>query len=249
MQQPLLLLGIVCLSLASGCLGFVTDEDIQTNLEVEVNEGLRIIETVYDQGERISSSTVTFDLDYSASTSDVSIETFGLTTDDGRSIEIDAKEKSTISLNFEHHGMYTISVYAIDSSGVTVKQSIVLIVEQIVIWTEENTGNPQSLFFDATPGNEGPSPSHFVLNSTITNPSPLLELNGRDVDIEWAVINVDGQCMGNREIVENGDAITWNTLHFTPLGLHEIEMTIHDGQDDISIEHIVAVRYDEQIMQ
>ncbi len=52
-------------------------------------------------------------------------------------------------------------------------------------------------------------------------------------------------CMGNREIVENGDSITWNTLHFAPVDMHEIEMTIHEGQDELNIEHIVALRYTE----
>ena len=63
------------------------------------------------------------------------------------------------------------------------------------------------------------------------------------MDIEWAVINVDGQCMGNREIVENGGSVTWNTLHFSPVEMHEIEMTIHEGQDSVDVEHRVELRY------
>jgi hypothetical protein len=245
MKQPLLFSGMVCFLLVSGCLGFVTDEEIQTNLNVDVNERLLVIETVYEQGERISSSTVRFDLDFSGSTSDVSIQTFGIITDDGRSISVDADEQQIISLDYEHHGMYTVSLYAIDSTGTEVTDTIVLIVEQIITWTEDDTGSPESLFFDAEPGNNGVSPSYFVLNSTVSNPSPLLEIDGRDVDIEWAVINVDGQCTGYRDIVENGDSVTWNTLHFTPVKMHEIEMTIHDGQDEVNVEHVVALRYTE----
>ena len=37
-------------------------------------------------------------------------------------------------------------------------------------------------------------------------------------------------------MVENGDSITWNTLHFAPVEMHEIEMTIHEAQDDLNIE-------------
>ena len=245
MRRPVLFSGMVCLLFLSGCLGSVFNEEIDTTLSVEASENRITIETVYDQGERVSSSTGTIEFDFSGSTSDVSILTFGLITDDGRSISVDASEETIIALEFEHHGMYDIDLYAVDSEGNNLTSSKTIIVEQIVRWTEEGTGNPQSLFFDAKPGNDGTPPSYLILNSTVSNPSPIIELNGRDVDVEWAVINVDGQCMGNREIVENGGSVTWNTLHFAPVDMHEIEMTIHEGQDELNIEHVVALRYTE----
>ncbi len=245
MRKPVLFSGMVCLLFLSGCLGSVFDEDIETVLIVETNNERVTIETIYEQGELSSSSTETIEFDFSGSTSVASILTYGLMTDDGRSFSVDASEETIISLDFEHHGMYDIELYAVDSEGNNITSSKTIIVEQIVRWTEEGTGNPQSLIFDATPGNDGTAPSYVVLNSTVANPSPFLELNGRDVDVEWAVLNNDGQCMGNREIVENGASVTWNTLHFAPVGMHEIEMTIHEGQDEINIEHVVALRYTE----
>ena len=245
MRRPVLFSGMVCLLFLSGCLGSVLDENIETKLLVDVSNERITIETIYDQGELISSSTERIEFDFSGSSSDVSIHTFGIITDDGRSLNIDAAQGTTISLDFEHHGMYEIQVYAIDSEENNITASKTIIVEQIVRWSEEGTGNPQSLFFDANPGNDATPPSYLILNSTVTNPSPIIELNGRDVDVEWAVINVDGQCMGNREIVENGGSVTWNTLHFAPVDMHEIEMTIHEGQDELNIEHVVALRYTE----
>lgn len=245
MRSPVLFSGMVCLLFLSGCLGSVFDENIETVLNVEVNNERVTIETIYEQGELSSSSTETIEFDFSGSTSIASFLTFGLITDDGRSLNVDASQETTISLDFEHHGMYDIELYAIDSEGNNITSSKTIIVEQIVRWSEEGTGNPQSLFFDANPGNDRTPPSYLILNSTVSNPSPIIELNGRDVDVEWAVINVDGQCMGNREIVENGGSITWNTLHFAPVDMHEIEMTIHEGQDEINIEHVVALRYTE----
>ena len=245
MRSPVLFSGMVCLLFLSGCLGSVFDENIETVLNVEVNNERVTIETIYEQGELSSSSTETIEFDFSGSTSIASFLTFGLITDDGRSLNVDASQETTISLDFEHHGMYDIELYAIDSEGNNITSSKTIIVEQIVRWSEEGTGNPQSLFFDAKPGNDGTSPSYLILNSTVSNPSPIIELNGRDVDVEWAVINVDGQCMGNREIVDNGGSVTWNTLHFAPVDMHEIEMTIHEGQDEINIEHVVALRYTE----
>ena len=245
MRKPVLFSGVVCLLLLSGCLGTVLDEDVKTVLNVEVSNDRITIETIYEQGELTSSSTETIEFDFSTSTSDGSIQTFGLITDDGRSFSIDATKEQTISVGFEHHGAYTIELFAIDSNENNVTTTETIVVEQVITWTEEGSGNPQSLFFDATPGNDGLSPSYLILNSTATNPSPIFEINGRDVDLEWAVINVDGPCMGNREIVENGDSITWNTLHFTPVDMHEIEMTIHEGQDELNIVHVVALRYTE----
>ena len=245
MRRPVLFSGMVCLLFLSGCLGSVFNEEIDTTLSVEANNERITIETIYEQGELSSSSTETIEFDFSGSTSLVTIRTFGLITDDGRSISVDASEETIIALEFEHHGMYDIELYAVDSQGNNLTSSKTIIVEQIVRWTEEGTGNPQSLFFDAKPGNDGTPPSYLILNSTVSNPSSIIELNGRDVDVEWAVINVDGQCMGNREIVENGGSVTWNTLHFAPVDMHEIEMTIHEGQDELNIEHVVALRYTE----
>ncbi len=245
MRRPVLFSGMVCLLFLSGCLGSVFDEDIETVLIVETNNERVTIETIYEQGELSSSSTETIEFDFSGSTSVASILTYGLMTDDGRSFSVDASEETIISLDFEHHGMYDIELYAVDSEGNNITSSKTIIVEQIVRWSEEGTGDPQSLFFDAKPGNDATPPSYLILNSTVSNPSPIIELNGRDVDVEWAVINVDGQCMGNREIVENGGSITWNTLHFAPIDMHEIEMTIHEGQDELNIEHVVALRYTE----
>ncbi len=236
---------MVCLLFLSGCLGSVFDEDIETVLDVEANTERVTIETIYEQGELSSSSTETIEFDFSGSTSVVSIQTFGLITDDGRSFSIDASEGTTIALDFDHHGMYEIEMYDVDSDNNNVTKTSTIIVEQVIRWTEEGTGNPQSLFFDATPGNDGTAPSYVILNSTVGNPSPFLELNGRDVDVEWAVLNNEGQCMGHRDIIENGDSVTWNTLHFAPIDMHEIEMTIHEGQDEINIEHVVALRYTE----
>tara|TARA_B100001109_G_scaffold4368_1_gene3417 strand:- start:402 stop:1139 length:738 start_codon:yes stop_codon:yes gene_type:complete len=245
MQQPLLFSGLVCLILCSGCLGFVNDEDSETSLVVVLSQDRIVIETVYDQAELISSSTPTVDVDFSQTTSDVGIVTYGILTDDGRSFSIDATEGQNISIEFQHHGMYTITVYAIDSQDVQLQEVKTVIVEQIITWSELDTGSPESLFFETTPGNDGPSPSYFILNSTVSNPSPLLEIDGRDVDVEWAVINEDGQCLGHREIIENGDSFTWNTLHFTPVEMHEVDLTIHEGQDSVDVEHRIELRYTE----
>jgi len=243
MRHPVLFSGMICLLLLSGCLGSVLDENIETVLNVEVSTNHITIETIYQQGELASHSTETIEFDFSSSTSAVSILTFGLITDDGRSFNVDASGETTISLDFDHHGLYEIELYVVDSQKNNITTTKTIIVEQVIRWTEEGTGNPQSLFFEANPGNNGTSPSYFMLNSTVSNPTSLLELNGRDVDVEWSVFNVDGQCLGHREIIENGDSVSWNTMHFSPIEMHEVEMTIHEGQDQVDVEHRIELRY------
>ena len=76
MRKPVLFSGMVCLLFLSGCLGSVLDEKIETKISVEVSENRLTIETVYEQGERVSSSTGTVSFDFSGSTYDGSIQTF-----------------------------------------------------------------------------------------------------------------------------------------------------------------------------
>ncbi|MGB0781507.1 MAG: hypothetical protein ACPGQN_06955, partial [Candidatus Poseidoniaceae archaeon] len=99
MRRPVLFSGMVCLLFLSGCLGSVLDENIETVLNVEVSNDRVTIETIYEQGELVSSSTETIEFDFSGSTSIVSIRTFGLITDDGRSFSVDASEETTILLD------------------------------------------------------------------------------------------------------------------------------------------------------
>ena len=139
--------------------------------------------------------------------------------------------------------MYIVTAYAIDSRDIRVQELHTLVVEQVITWAEENTGNPESMFFEANPGNDGPHPSYFVLNSTVSNPAPFFEVNGQDVDLEWAVLNIDGQCLGHREIIENGDSFTWNTMHFAPVEMHEIDLTIREGQDSLDVNQRLEIRY------
>ena len=221
MRQTVLFAGIVCLLLSSGCLGLVSNEEIQTKLVVDVDQSTQLIETSYEQGEMISSSTATFTFDFSQTDSDVSVHTYGIDIDDGRTFAIDASEQQTISLDFERHGMYIVTAYAIDSRDIRVQELHTLVVEQVITWAEENTGNPECMFFEANPGNDGPHPSYFVLNSTVS----------------------DGQCLGHREIIENGDSFTWNTMHFAPVEMHEIELTIREGQDSLDVNQRLEIRY------
>ena len=96
MRQTVLFVGIVCLLLNSGCLGLVSNEEIQTKLVVDVDQSTQLIETSYEQGEMISSSTATFAFDFSQTVSDISVHTYGIDIDDGRSFAIDAGEQQTI---------------------------------------------------------------------------------------------------------------------------------------------------------
>ena len=48
---------------------------------------------------------------------------------------------------------------------------------------------------------------------------------------------------GHRELIENGGSYTWNTLHLAPIEMHEVELTIHEGQDSVNVDHGIELRY------
>ena len=127
--------------------------------------------------------------------------------------------------------------------GTQENQTFLIQIDQRIEWYENNTGNPQALTFDTTPGNLWPLPSHFFLNSTIENPS-IIDPDGREVTVSWNIENHEGICQANNGEIENGESLEWRTIHFAPEGNHEIRLTIEDGQDRINVQHIVEIIYE-----
>lgn len=240
------LIGVVILmTLTSGCLGSVQDNEKANGLVVTADTNLDQIVTVYDQGELIQQEDGTIMFDFSDSVFSEEILSFGISPGDGREdIIIDATETSEIEVTYDRHGYYTVNAFAIDINGERESTEIVITIEQEITWTEANTGSPEILYFEAEPGNELPSPSYFILNSTVENPSSIIGIDGRSVSVSWSVVNPDGPCLSESRSIEDGDSTTWNTLHFSPVGMHELELVIDDGQDTINVEHKVSIRYE-----
>ena len=236
---------LVLMTLTSGCLGSIQDNENGNRLVVTTDSNLDRIQTVYDQGELIEQEDGGIKFDFTNSVFVEEILSFGISPGDGREdIIVDANEAQEIEISYDKHGYYTVEAFAIDVNGERESSEIIITIEQEITWTESNTGSPEILYFEADPGNELPSPSYFIVNSTVENPSSIIGIDGRSVSVSWSVVNPDGPCLSESRSIEDGDSTTWNTLHFSPVGMHELELVIEDGQDSINVDHRVLILYE-----
>lgn len=236
---------IVPFMLLSGCMGLPGDDSAGFDLNVEVDSQYGMILTSYENGMQKSSSFPVIVFDFSESSNYEKASSFGVVTGDGREpITNDPSDGMEIAVEFTAHGLYSVTAFGIDQDGHREDQVIKVMIEQHIDWYENDTGTPEEFVFDSTPGNEGPIPSHFLLNSTVKNPS-FIEFDGRDVEVRWDVVNQEGVCQTAAESIDNGDTGYWKTLHFGPLSVHEIHLVIEDGQDRIDVHHSLQIIYSE----
>ena len=236
---------IVPLVLLSGCMGLASDDSSGFDLNVEADSQYGMILTSYEDGMQKSSSTPVITFDFSESANYGHGSSFGIVPGDGRGpITVDSADGTEIAVEFVDHGLYSVTAFGIDQDGHRVNRMMKITIEQHIDWYENDTGTPEEFVFDSSPGNQGPIPSHFLLNSTVYNPS-VIEFDGRDVDVRWDVVNQEGVCQTAGENIGNGDTGFWKTLHFGPLSVHEIHLVIEEGQDRIDVHHSLQIIYSE----
>ena len=235
---------LISISLA-GCL---SEDEERSGFDLQVNYDLlngKIVQS-YSDGELVSSEFVTITFDFSGTTSDEELSIFGIEINNQtESIEINAKDESTISVEFSEHGIYELDVYAIDEGDNRESLDLNVQIELRIDWTEMNTDNPIPLMFDPTPANGGKHPIMIDVESTVENPDPIQELgNGQSVQITWNIVDeYDDTCQRNSDQVENGDTATWSTIHFNTYLVHELIVDYDDGQDDINVMHSISIIY------
>tara|TARA_B100001123_G_scaffold40948_2_gene42119 strand:+ start:453 stop:1217 length:765 start_codon:yes stop_codon:yes gene_type:complete len=231
--------------LLSGCLGLGRLGIPAYELGVEADTDYGLILTTYEDGEQTSSIAPVITFDFSSSGNVDNIESFGVLPGDGRDeIVVPASEGSTIEVDFPLHGKYAVTAFGVGKDGGQYNYTMEVRIEQLIDWYENDTGNPGVLVFETAPGNGWPIPSHFLLNSTVENPS-IIELDGREVDVKWDIVNDEGVCQTAGENIGNGDSFVWKTVHFGPVSTHEIYLTIEDGQDRINVHHSLAIVYNQ----
>ena len=113
-------------------------------------------------------------------------------------------------------------------------------------WREEATSNPMVLQFDPNPKNGGENPKHIDVSSTVENPSFVEDFSGgQSVEFLWKITDeLDDVCQWNTGEVDDGQAQTWNTLHFNTYLIHELSVDYEEGQDLINIDQTVLITYD-----
>ena len=139
----------------AGCLS-EDEEKSELNLQVDYDSLNGTIIESYSDGELISSDIVTIKFDFSKTTSAHDLSLFGVDTNDSRDpIEVNAKEASIIMIDFSEHGIYELTLYAIDEDGNQEDQSLKVKINLRIEWIELSTISPESLMFDPTPSNGG----------------------------------------------------------------------------------------------
>ncbi len=109
---------LVLMTLTSGCLGSVQDNENGNRLVVTTDSNLDRIQTVYDQGELIEQEDGGIKFDFTNSVFVEEILSFGISPGDGREdIIVDANEAQEIEVSYDKHGYYTVEAFAIDVNG------------------------------------------------------------------------------------------------------------------------------------
>ena len=230
----------------AGCTSEDSSESL-ISLSVEHTADSGIIVESYSDGDKISTTSPTIDFDFSSTTAELELTTFGINLNDGTdSLEVDASNNSVISFEFLQHGWYNLTAYAIDEDGGQATAIISIKIDLRIEWVETNTDQPQTLVFDPVPANGGASAQMIEVNSVVENPETFDEIisGGDSVGITWNIIDeVDDVCQKKSANIENGGSDVWETLHFNTFQVHELSITFDDNQETINVEHIVSIIY------
>lgn len=239
---------LLMFSMLAGCLGNDdNDEADLINLVVHFDSTNGTIQQSFLGGSQISFTGVTFSFDFARTTSDYGLETFSLLPGDGReAIVIDASESANIDVEYQLHGLYSVVLEAEDINGNTANQTVLLRVEQSISWSEANSADPDTMEINTTPGNEESSPSQIVLESIVENPS-IFGTPGSPVTVTWELTDPESNSKGTKtDQIVDGEEKSWDfNLNLPTQGLHDLTVTIDQGQDRININHLVDILYTE----
>ena len=228
-----------------GCISFGNDN---VELDLQVNYSIlngTVVESYVD-GQLTGLDSVIIVMDFTETKSEIPLNRFGVAFEGDRdAIEIDAKSESSISVEFTTHGLYNITAYAIDEDNNRVSSAETIRIDLEINWVEEDTNSPEKMPFNPIPDNQGAHPSYIEVISTVENPSILQDFGGgQSVDFTWKITDeLDDTCQSYSEQVDDGESVTWNTIHFNTYLLHDLSVEYDEGQDSISVSHSVLIIY------
>ena len=228
-----------------GCISFGNDN---VELDLQVNYSIlngTVVESYVD-GQLTGLDSVIIVMDFTETKSEIPLNRFGVAFEGDRdAIEIDAKSESSISVEFTTHGLYNITAYAIDEDNNRVSSAETIRIDLEINWVEEDTNSPEKMPFNPIPDNQGVHPSYIEVISTVENPSILQDFGGgQSVDFTWKITDeLDDTCQSYSEQVDDGESVTWNTIHFNTYLLHDLSVEYEEGQDSISVSHSVLIIY------
>jgi len=230
----------------AGCLsGGPSESTISLVVDTDTDNGT-LVES-YSNGEKVSTTNVFIDFNFSQTSANNKIITYGIDTMDGRTpLTIKANSNSTIRVEFSNHGIYNVSAYAIDENNFQKHITITIQIDLTIEWVELDTNDPMTLTFDPNPANGGPNPKMIEVNSLIENPSLIGNIGdgGQSVQITWNIVDEQNDvCQKKTTQIEDGDSDNWYTIHFNTFQVHELTITYDEGQDNINVNHSIAIIY------
>jgi len=243
--RSVMVLVLLCGMAVPGCISF-GDEVVDLDLQVSHSILNGTVVESYVDGQLTSLESVIVVVDFSETKSEIPIKRFGVAFDgDRETIEIDAKTASSISVEFSEHGLFNLTTYAVDEDNNRVSSTDTIRIDLRIDWVEEDTNNPEEMPFNPIPNNQGTHPSYIEVISTVENPSILEDLGGgQSVDFTWMITDELGDtCQSYSEQVDDGESVTWNTIHFNTYLLHDLSIQYEEGQDSISVNHSVLITY------
>ena len=234
-------------SCLAGCLSDTPSESkINLIVDADIDNGT-LVES-YSDGELISTTNVSIDFDFSQTSADNRLVTYGIDTmDDRPPVTINASSNSIIAVEFYNHGIYNVTAYAMDEDNLQKQMTITIQIDLRIEWVESNTHDPKTLSFDPNPANGGPNPTMIEVNSLVENPSLIEDIGngGQSVQITWNIIDDQNSvCQKKTTQIEDGESDDWYTIHFNTFQAHELTITYDDGQDNINVNQSITIIYE-----
>lgn len=236
---------LICGIAFPGCIS-LGDEVVDMELQVSHSILNGTVVESYVDGQLTDLEVVTVVVDFSETKSANELKRFGIAFDgDRETIEIDAQKSSSISVEFSEHGLFNLTAYVVDEHKNRVSSTDTIRIDLRIDWVEEDTNNPEEMPFNPIPNNQGVHPNYIEVTSTVENPSIFQDLGGgQSVDFTWMITDELGDtCQTYSEKVDDGESVTWNTIHFNTYLLHDLGIEYEEGQDSISVHHSVLITY------
>ena len=113
-------------SCLAGCLSDTPSESkINLIVDADIDNGT-LVES-YSDGELISTTNVSIDFDFSQTSADNRLVTYGIDTmDDRPPVTINASSNSIIAVEFYNHGIYNVTAYAMDEDNLQKQMTITI---------------------------------------------------------------------------------------------------------------------------
>ncbi|MFL2498655.1 MAG: hypothetical protein ACJ0HF_02460 [Candidatus Thalassarchaeum sp.] len=237
---------LVILFLSSAFAGCLSDTQGAVTLVVNYEKTNGTVVESYIDGEHVSTTNVSLDFDFSNTVSEQRLVEFGVDPGDGRNpVSVDSDTATIITIEFSEHGIYEITVYAVDEQNRQESTTVVIRIDLNIQWSEYSTHDPSNLLIDPIPKNGGPHPSAIYIDSTIENPELIDNIGGgREVEITWRLFDqAEEACLVRKGVVDEGESVNWEAIHVNTYEIHELRISYDDGQDNIDVNQLISIEY------